>query len=100
MTFTQIRLQALLKLGRTGSHPLFGPELIARTFQRTECSRFSEDSAVRARLEKGLAQVTLLPTVSEQAEFIASLPVSAQAAVCQMYFALVGESVGLDKVYH
>ena len=100
MTFTQIRLQFLLNLGRKGFHPLFGKELIERAFKRTGDSRLSEDSVVRARLEKGLAQVTLLPTVSEQAEFIASLPASAQSAVCQMYFALVGESAGADKVYH
>ena len=56
MTFTQIRLQSLLNLGRMGFHPLFGQELIDRAFRRTEDSRLSEDAVVRARLEQGLAQ--------------------------------------------
>jgi len=100
MTFTQTTLQSILELGALGIHPLFAQEQIQRAFQHEHTVTDTEDVQVKARLERGLAQVTLLPTIGEQAEFIASLPASAQSAVCRLYFTLIGEAKYAERVVH
>ena len=100
MTFTQTTLQSILELGTLGIHPLFAQEQIQRAFQYENKHADILDGQAKARLERGLAQVALLPTIGEQAEFIASLPASAQSAVCRLYFSLIGEAKYREKVVH
>ena len=82
----QMRLEAMLQLGTMGVHPWFAQEQIDQAFKQDSSAVDFEDAQVKARLEKGLALLTLLPTIAEQSAFLASLPKSAQAAACRLYF--------------
>ena len=96
----QIRLQAMLKLGTMGVHPWFVQEQIDQAFKQEARVAEPEDAQVKARLEKGLALLTLLPTIAEQSAFLASLPKSAQAAACRLYFSLIADAAETPRVVH
>jgi hypothetical protein len=88
----------LLDSGLQGHHLLFDVGLIRRTFEQDAREPFDTNAEWPLRVRQALEHITQLPSLWEQRQFVAFLPIELQERLCFHYFAILDAQAAQARV--